>query len=89
MPEIPSCLRDWDWEVRGSRPAQAKKVCKTASQWKKAGYGRMHLSIPVMVGSLKIEDGGSGQPGRKARLYFQNNQTKKIWRCSSSGRASA
>jgi hypothetical protein len=34
--------------------------------------------------SLKQEELGLGLPGQKVRLYLQNNQSKKCWRCGSS-----
>jgi hypothetical protein len=37
-------------------------------------------AIPAMEGSLKWEDHGPGQPGQKARPYFQYNQSKRGWK---------
>jgi hypothetical protein len=67
------------WEVEVGRkvvPGQhgEKKVCKTTSQLKKAGFGVVGLSSQLQEGSVKIG------------LPVQNNQSKKGWRHGSSGR---
>jgi hypothetical protein len=47
------------------------------------------VAILAMVGKVKYEDQGPGQPEQKVRPYFKNNQSQKSWRHGSSGREPA
>jgi hypothetical protein len=82
--------RGWDWEVRGSRPARAKKVCKSHLNIKKEKKKNLsavvHACHPSNSGKHKI--GGSQPRLTWADVYLQNNQNQKGYRHGSICRAS-
>jgi hypothetical protein len=61
---------------------------QTPAQWKRAGNSSAYLSSQQDK-RLKIGGLQSRLAWAKARPCLQNNQSKKGWRCGSSGRVSA
>jgi hypothetical protein len=65
-----------------------QKVCKAPSQPEKLGM-LVRNCHPRDCRKLKIGGSWYNQLRQKGRLYLQNNQSKKGWRCGSSNRAPA
>jgi hypothetical protein len=56
---------------------EQKKFAKPING-KKKELGMVHtFVIPVTVGSIKQEDPGPGQPGKKVRFDLQKNHSRK------------
>jgi hypothetical protein len=80
------------WEVDNGRITNTdwlgQKVHKIPSQQKKAAMVYTSV-ILIKAESIKLEDQGPGLLVQKARPCLQNNESKKGWKCGSSGKALA
>jgi hypothetical protein len=74
----PSYLGGVDQEDHSSWPAQAKSSQDLISIGKKLGIVA-HVCYPNYCRKNKIKRSRYSQPGKKARPYCQNNQSKKSW----------
>jgi hypothetical protein len=63
----------------GSRfqASPGKKICEILISTEKNRVQWYVPVIPAMAENLKQEDHGPGQPGQKARTYYQNYQAKR------------
>jgi hypothetical protein len=64
--------------VLGQPGPKKKKITKPHLNRKKLEV--VHMPAISAMGNAKQEDSSPGWPGKKARSYLKNNQSKKDWR---------